>query len=103
MMTPFGPRVGKEHIDGRKPGTCGHSLQKIPRLGSDEPEIGQPGPFPLPLPSGDAIEDEIDSDADGLRMRLGIGGEKVPVTAADFQKPDLIHAVRATFSKDPSE
>ena len=82
----FRPRVRKEENDFRKAATFGQGEEKFRGFSLEKGEVFQRGKFAFAIGSFDAFGNEIESDAKFLRERLGVGGEKVPVPAADFER-----------------
>ena len=86
VVALFRPRIEEKQKELVEHDLRRERLEELFGVGLEEVEIRQPGEVALAQRALDALRDQVDADAAFLRERGGVGGEKMPVPAADFER-----------------
>ncbi|MDB6094168.1 MAG: hypothetical protein JWM32_1730 [Verrucomicrobia bacterium] len=84
LVAAFWPRIREKDIDIGKRYAGGQRIEKIERIGVEEMEVIEFGSVTFSNTALNSIQADVDADTNFVRMRDGVGGEEMPVTAADF-------------------
>jgi hypothetical protein len=84
VMAPLGPWIGEKYNNCTYAGVSRQGGEKVMCLSMEKMEIGQLGAVAFAGGARDALTDEINAHAQFPGMRRRVGGEKMPVAAADF-------------------
>ncbi len=84
VVPALGPGIGKQHENRTESRIRRQRREEIERLGVKKMQVGPPGAVPLAAGPGNALGAHVKAKAKLIRMGRGIGGEKMPVAAADF-------------------
>jgi hypothetical protein len=84
MVAALGPRIGEKHENRPKTRVRRQSREEIKRLGVKKMQVGPRGAVPLADSPRDTLGAHVKAEAKLIWMRRSVGGEKMPVAAADF-------------------
>jgi hypothetical protein len=84
VVAPLGPRVGEKDEDRVETGARRHRRQEIIGVSPDKMKVREPGALALALGPRNPVGRDVYPDAARLRVRLGVGCEKMTMAAADL-------------------
>ena len=86
VMSRLRPRIGKEDKEAVEGNAGRNDFEEQPGLGMKKVEIGQARAVAFPQRSFDTLTHNIDPDAELIGMSFRIGGQVMPMSAADLPR-----------------
>lgn len=84
VMTKFWPGIGEENEYPRQSDAGRYGFQEKPCIGVQEVQIADAGAMAFAQRTVDPVSHDVDPHTCGFGVCLGIGGQEVTVTAANF-------------------